>query len=143
MELLRMVQPSPEVAEETRVSDVVHMMGLLKLGAAAVTDGRKIRGIFTERDLMLRVVMRGRDPTTTRVGEVMTSPVKTVAATASVAEAASLMRDAHIRHLAVIDDDGDLLGLVAQRYLLYDLLDRLETKVDDLEGYIMTDGPGG
>jgi CBS domain-containing protein len=74
---------------------------------------------------------------------VMTSPVKTVAATASVAEAASLMRDAHIRHLAVIDDDGDLLGLVAQRYLLYDLLDRLETKVDDLEGYIMTDGPGG
>jgi CBS domain-containing protein len=143
MELLRMIQPSPEVGAETLVADVVHMMGTLKLGAAAITEGRRIRGIFTERDLMIRVVMAGRDPASTRVGEVMSSPVQTVPAESSVAEAAAIMRDAHIRHLAVVDGDGDLLGLVAQRYLLYRMLDQLETKVDDLEGYIMTDGAGG
>jgi hypothetical protein len=53
------------------------------------------------------------------------------------------MRLHHIRHLAVFDDEGELRGLVSQRHLLADFLGGLERKVNDLESFIMTDGPGG
>jgi CBS domain-containing protein len=143
MSLLRLIRSRPEVSPDTPVLDAVRTMTEGKVGAVTVLQGGKLVGIFTERDLMTRVVLTAKDPATARVGEVMTRPVHTVSDTASVAEAATMMRDHHIRHLPVVDDDGELLGVVALRYVLYDLMGRLETKVDDLETFIMTDGPGG
>jgi CBS domain-containing protein len=142
-ELLRLVHARPEVSLGTPVRDVVRLMVEGEVGAVAVTEGRRIVGIFTERDLMTRVVWPRRDPARTPVREVMSSPVQMVSVDATVAQAAALMRSHHIRHLAVVDEDGDLLGLVALRYLLYAMLGQLEVKVDDLQGFIMADGPGG
>jgi CBS domain-containing protein len=145
MGLLRLVeaQETVEVAQEVSVMEAVARMAEAQVGAIAITRGRHIVGIFTERDLMNRVVFARRDPDSTRIGDVMTSPVELVADRTSVAEAATIMRARHIRHLAVVDDHGDLVGLVAQRWLLDSLLSDLEVKVDSLEGYIMADGPGG
>jgi CBS domain-containing protein len=143
MGLLRLAQETPEVSPTTTVMEAVGIMTTQKVGAVAVTRGRKIVGVFTERDLMRRVVFEHRDPTATSMREVMTSPVWSVPDSMSVAEAASLMRDNHIRHLAIVDGAGDLLGMVAVRYLLYEMLDELEQKVEGLHGYLMVDGPGG
>ncbi len=142
-ELLHLVHARPEAPPAASVRSVVRMMVEGEVGAVAITEGRKIVGIFTERDLMVRVVWPGRDPDRVSVGEVMTFPVQTISMHATVADAAGIMQAEHIRHLAVVDEDGDLLGLVALRYLLYALLGSLEVKVDDLQGYIMADGPGG
>jgi CBS domain-containing protein len=143
MGLMRLAQETPEVSPDVSVKEAVRIMTDAQVGALAVISGRKIVGIFTERDLMKRVVHAERDPATTSIREVMSRPVETVPNSTSVAEAAAIMRERHIRHLAVVDQFGDLLGLVAQRYLLYDLMNDLELKVDGLEGYIMADGPGG
>jgi CBS domain-containing protein len=143
MGLMRLAQETPEVSPDVSVKEAVRIMTEAQVGALAVISGRKIVGIFTERDLMKRVVHAERDPATTPIREVMSRPVETVPNSTSVAEAAAIMRERHIRHLAVVDQFGDLLGLVAQRYLLYDLMNDLELKVDSLEGYIMADGPGG
>lgn len=143
MGLLRLAQETPEVAPTVTVMDAVTIMSTRRVGALAVTSGRKIVGVFTERDLMQRVVAEHRDPGTTLLRDVMTSPVRTVRDDLSVAEAATLMRDNSFRHLAIVDDQGDLLGMVALRHLLYDMLDELERKVDGLHSYIMADGPGG
>jgi CBS domain-containing protein len=143
MGLLRLAQETPEVSPATTVAEAVAIMTTRRVGAVAVTRGRKILGVFTERDLMRRVVFERRDPDTTIVRDVMTSPARTVPDSMSVEEAATLMRDAHIRHLAVVDRDGDLLGMVGLRYILYDLLGELEQKVDGLHMYLMVDGPGG
>jgi CBS domain-containing protein len=143
MGLMRLAQETPEVSPDVSVKEAVRIMTDAQVGALAVISGRKIVGIFTERDLMKRVVHAERDAATTPIGEVMSRPVETVPNSTSVAEAAAIMRERHIRHLAVVDQFGDLLGLVAQRYLLYDLMNDLELKVDSLEGYIMADGPGG
>jgi CBS domain-containing protein len=143
MGLLRLSQETAEIPPSVTVLEAVSAMTTKSVGALAVTNGRKIVGVFTERDLMRRVVHEGRDPRTTLVKDVMTSPVRTVRDSMSVAEAATLMRDNHIRHLAIVDEHGDLLGMVALRYLLYDMLDELERKVDGLHSYIMVDGPGG
>lgn len=113
------------------------------VGAAAVLDGIKVIGIVTERDLMKKIVAEQRDPVRTTVRDIMTSPALSIRLKTTVDEAASLMRKHHIRHLLVLDEHDALVGIVALRYLLYDLMDDLKRDVGDLMGYVMTDGPGG
>jgi len=145
MGLLRLAQAQEavEVSREVTVIEAVQLMTKAHVGAIAITFERRIVGIFTERDLMKRVVFERRNPDTTPIGEVMTSPVQTVSDSTSVAAAAAIMRDRHIRHLAIIDARGHFEGMIAQRYVLYELMNDLEMKVDDLEGYVMADGIGG
>jgi CBS domain-containing protein len=143
IDLLRLVQVRPEFPANTQLTDVVRAMSEGEVGAVAVTEGRKLVGIFTERDLMTRIVAPGRGLAGTTIGEVMSSPAVMVGREATVQEAAAAMRSRHVRHLAVVDEDGDLLGIVSLRHLLYQLLDALEGKVEDQERFIMTDGPGG
>jgi CBS domain-containing protein len=137
-----LIRARPEVSPSTTVLDAVRVMTNEASGGVAVTVGDKLVGIFTERDLMSRVVLPQREPAVIQVGEVMTTPVHTVSVLASVDHAAALMHDHHVRHLAVLDD-GDFVGLVGIREIMYDLAGRLGTRVDDLEAFIMTDGPGG
>lgn len=143
MGLERLGQDTPEVSPETSVMEAVRVMTERSVGALVVTSGRTVVGIFTERDLMQRVVLPAKDPSATPITEVMTTPVRSVLPSTSVAEAAALMRRHHIRHLAIVDGDGHLVTMVALRYLLYDLLEDLDRKVDSLQSYIMADAPGG
>jgi len=57
--------------------------------------------------------------------------------------AAALMRKHHFRHLVVVDEHEKLAGMLALRYLLYDLMDELERDVGDLTSHLLNDGPGG
>lgn len=141
--LSRLLQDTPELPPEATVNEAVRTMISCGVGALAVTSGGQVVGVFTERDLMRRVVGESRDAARTLLRDVMTTPVHTVRESASVEEAATLMRTHHIRHLIVVDQRGELLGMVGLRYLLYDLLGVLENKVEDLHQYIMADGPGG
>ena len=114
------------------------------VGAATVVQGTRVLGVVTERDVMRKVVALGRDPRSTRVRDIMSSPAMTIGLKATVASAAALMREHHIRHLVVLDEQGALLGMLALRYLLYDMMDDLERTVGDLTGQIMLDdAPGG
>jgi CBS domain-containing protein len=99
--------------------------------------------VFTERDLMKRVVAARRDAALTPIAEVMTTRVFSVSDDTSVAQAAATMRANHVRHLPIVDEEGHVLGMVALRYLLYDMMDDLAVKVTDLEGYLMDDSRGG
>lgn len=86
-------------------------------GVAVVADG-VLAGIFTERDVLRRVVVPGRPPAGTTVAEVMTTPVTTCSAATRIEQCAELMTSRRIRHLPVVDDDvlggivtiGDLLA---------------------------------
>jgi len=143
MGLMRLTHVRPEVGPEATVAETVRVMAEAEIGAIAVMDGRKLAGLFTERDLMKRVVARRLDPDTTPVNEVMTRNVVSVLDTATVARAAAVMSANRIRHLVIVDEAGDYLGILAQRHLLYDLMNDLAMKVDDLANYVMVDGPGG
>jgi CBS domain-containing protein len=92
---------------------------------------------------MKRVVADGRDPVTTRVGDVMNNDIVKVYDSDSVESAASAMRARHVRHAVIVDQAGNYLALLSERHLLYDVMNALEAKVGDLTGYIMADGPGG
>jgi CBS domain-containing protein len=131
------------VTPDDTVLSAVHALTERHVGAATVLDGDRVVGVISERDVMQRIVGAGKDARTTRVREVMTSPAVSVPIETSVAAAAELMRQHHIRHLCVVDARGRLVGMVALRYLLYDMMDEMERKVTDLEGFVMADGPGG
>ena len=113
------------------------------VGAAVVLAGENVIGVVTERDVLRKVVAAGLRSDDILVRDIMTSPVLSVGVKTTVAAAAGLMREHHIRHLVVQDENGKLVGMLALRYLLYELMDDMQRNVGDLVGYIMIDGPGG
>ncbi len=136
-------KPPCAVAPNDSVVQAAITMTNRKVGAAAVVDGETIVGVITERDVMGKVVAVGRDPAATHVRDIMTSPALCVQLRTSVEDAAEMMRKHHIRHLLVVDEKEKLVGMLALRYLLYEMMDDMHRNVGDLVGFIMNDGPGG
>jgi CBS domain-containing protein len=87
------------------------------IGALPVTRDGKLVGIFSERDVMNRVVAAGRTPGTTRVAEVMTANPRTVDADETLEDCLFIMKEFNFRHV-VIMSDGQLKGLVSLRDIL-------------------------
>lgn len=101
------------VDQESTVQDAVGRMNESRVGSVVVTSSGRIVGLFTERDLLHRVVGQRRDPTQTRVAEVMTADVVCCTLQTSVEEARQAMRDRRIRHLPVVDGDHSMVGLIS------------------------------
>ena len=96
------------------VLEATHAMNDQKIGALVVKDGGgRVMGIFTERDVLRRVIAEERSPNSVRVGEVMTRDVVCCPPETDIDEASRIMRDRRVRHLPVCDGDGTLLGLVS------------------------------
>lgn len=87
------------------------------IGAAAVVDEGKLSGIFSERDLMARVVAPGLDPDRTTVGTVMTRELVVIEPEADIDSALQKMHAINSRHLPVVED-GKLVGILSIRDLL-------------------------
>ena len=94
------------------VLEAVRRMNDNGIGAILIARGAGPVGIFTERDILRRVVARGLDPATTPIGEVMTREIVFVGPTVTVGEAMAIITARRIRHLPVMEG-GKLLGLVS------------------------------
>ena len=144
MSLLKLVHTPPASVPPTATAlEAVQTMAEEGVGAVAVVEDGLLRGIFTERDVMLRVVLRQRDANEVRVSEVMTSPVETTSEDASAEDALSFMVEHHIRHLPVVDTDGKLKGMLSIRNLLEHMVEGLQHELHSLDQYLLNDGPGG
>jgi CBS domain-containing protein len=144
MGLLRIARtPLVTVRQDASVMEAVRRMSDESIGAIAVTEGNRIVGIFSERDLMLRVVFEKRDPERTYVHEVMTAPVETIPRDSTADEALKAMLEKHIRHLPILDRDGSLCGMISMRSLLHEKVAKLTDQLDSLEAYFTADGFGG
>ena len=144
MALLKIAHVPPATVETTAtVLDAVQAMAEEGVGAVAVVERGQLRGIFTERDLMLRVVLKGLDPRQTRMAAVMTSPPKTATESLSTEEAFNFLIEHRIRHLPVVGQDGRLVGMLSIRNLLEHLVEDLKHELHSLDQYLSNDGPGG
>jgi CBS domain-containing protein len=101
------------IGKETTVLDAALCMNQHRVGALVVIENGHIVGMFTERDVLRRVVAERRDPASAQVHEVMTSEVVCCTPDTSVEEARGSMKNRRIRHLPVVDNEGKLLGLVS------------------------------
>ncbi|MDF1505380.1 CBS domain-containing protein [Roseisolibacter sp. H3M3-2] len=119
----------------TTVLDASTLMVGRGIGGVLVVEDGVLVGIFTERDVLRRVVAVQRDPATTAVREVMTSPVLTVAPETPLEDCRVLMSERRIRHLPVTAD-GALVGVVSSGDVLaYEVSERQAT-IQQLESYV-------
>jgi CBS domain-containing protein len=100
------------VAPDSTVQDAVRQMNRERVGALLVMVGDTIVGIFTERDLLSRVVAEDRSPVATKVGDVMTTEIVAVRPGRTVGEAMQIVSEKRVRHLPVVED-GRLLGIIS------------------------------
>jgi CBS domain-containing protein len=119
---------------EASVRSAVEAMCHSHVGALLVMTGDEIVGIFSERDLMTRVVLHGRNPATTRVADVMTREVLCVKPSFSVSDAMSLVTRRRVRHLPV-KDGSRLVGIVSIGDLVRWRIRDFEREIDHLRNY--------
>ena len=105
------------------------------VGAIVVTARGEVRGIFTERDYLRRIALQGRTSRETRVEEVMTSELLTVAPDTSLETCMALMTKHKIRHLPVLRD-GTLAGLISIGDCVRTLSEQARGQVEDLERFV-------
>ena len=127
MSLLQWCDEGPAtVSLLATVEDAVRTMTDKAVGAVAVVDEHGIvAGMFTERDVLAKFVLSGRDPKTTPVRELMSPIVEMATEATTAAEALSVMLERHYRHMPIVDDHGKVLGTCSIRNIL-------EARVDDL-----------
>ena len=96
------------------------------VGAVAVIDEHGIvAGMFTERDVLAKFALSGRDPKSVPVREMMSPMVEMATDETTPAEALTVMLERHYRHLPIVDDQGKVLGILSIRNIL-------EARIDDL-----------
>ena len=117
------------------VQEAARYMTERRVGAASVLDGTRLVGILSERDIMGRVVAPGRDPSATRVAEVMTRDLVVAAVGDPYEEGLRRMKQAGCRHLPVVEADR-LVGMVSQRDLLQVDLSEKDEEIRWLNAYI-------
>jgi CBS domain-containing protein len=119
------------------VLDAARYMVQHNVGAAPVLEGTRLVGIFSERDIMSKVVTQGLDPKTTRIADVMSTTLRTLAHDSSCEDAMVVMQQHGIRHLAVCDGNT-LVGFLSLRDLLRQTLDEKSGEADMMRAYIQT-----
>ncbi|MBL8701277.1 MAG: CBS domain-containing protein [Alphaproteobacteria bacterium] len=129
------------VSAECSVRDAVKAMARRRISAVMVMDEERLIGIFTERDLALKVVARDLNPSTTEVGAVMTRDPDTLAPDDTAHRALTLMRERGYRHLPVVDGER-VVGMVSVRDLYDTVLSELEDDIRERDAYIHGVGYG-
>jgi CBS domain-containing protein len=119
------------------VLQAVQAMVTRNIGAVPVLHNHKVVGIFSERDLMARVVAEGRDPRSTCMAEVMTDDPLTISLNEDLETCMVLMRRHNFRHLPVCHD-GHLVGMVSLRDILLHDLDEKDDEVRRMRAYLQS-----
>jgi CBS domain-containing protein len=108
------------------VAEAIQSMIDNEVGAVAVVDDQGIvAGMFTERDVLEKFALSGRDPGQTPVRELMSPMVEMATEETTPAEALRVMLERHYRHMPVVDEGGKVLGVLSIRHIL-------EAKIDGL-----------
>lgn len=114
--------------EDEALAVVVETMAKKKIGSAVIVKGTKVIGIFTERDLLVKVAGERKNIADLKVKDVMTRKPNTAHMNDNVTDSMRRMSQGRFRHLPIIDDDKNLVGIISQgdfvAYTWFDLFNR-------------------
>ena len=116
------------------VREAAKAMAEENVGAAVILDGEKLVGLFTERDVLKRVLLQDLDVDAVPVTDVMTREIVCAEDSQNVADARWLMTRHHIRHLPVLNSRGDLVGVLSIRDLVHAQMEELSEYIALHEG---------
>ena len=125
------------VQPDQTVAAVAAHMAAVNVGAIPVIENNELRGVFSERDLMKRVVLGGRDPQRTLVGDVMSTNLTKADEQTTSEEAMELMRRCGCRHLPVMRS-SQVIGFISMRDLMLDELEQKAEEIRHMRNYIQS-----
>lgn len=126
--------PNPEtVSEKDSIRDAAKIMAQRDTGIVPVVDGKKVIGLITDRDIVVRLIAEGKDLSSARVTEAMTKNVRSVNEDSSIDDVLRVMKSAEIRRVPVVNRNDEIVGIIS----IGDLA--METNQDDKVGKALED----
>ena len=101
------------LSEKDSLRDAARIMRDQDTGVVPIVDGRRIVGMITDRDIVVRAIADGKDLDSVKVNEVMTKSVRTVKEDTPINEVLSLMSSAEVRRVPVVNDRNEIVGIVS------------------------------
>ncbi len=126
------------VAPDSSVFTALELMAKHDIGSVIVSEGKRLVGIFTERDYARKVVLRGRTSKDATIGELMTQNVLTVSPSQTIEDCMAMMTNNRFRHLPVVDR-GELIGIITIGDVVKAVIADQEQTINHLHGYIAGD----
>jgi CBS domain-containing protein len=123
------------VSGQASVLEAIGIMSEANVGAIVIQDGDRPGGIFTERDYLRKIALKGLSSKNTTVSEVMSSPLITVELSDATRDAMETMTERRCRHL-IVTDGGKMVGIVSLGDLVKRMLQEKEAEVEQLSSYI-------
>ena len=107
--------PNPSTVQPTTsIVEAAQVMKSEDAGVVPVVDGEQLIGMLTDRDIVIRIIAEGRDANSTTVGDIASRQLVTIDPQQEIDEAVRLMSQHQVRRLPVVEEDGRLVGIVAQ-----------------------------
>jgi CBS domain-containing protein len=144
MKLLKIARVPPlVVSPDDSIMAAVEKMCDTGVGAVVVVKKGDLVGIFTERDLLTRVVRPGVSTLNTPIAKVMTKNPNVALAEMEASEAFEFMTEKNIRHLPIVDQHGKLQGMLSIRHLMRSVVEHLSHELEGMNAYLSVDSAGG
>lgn len=124
------------IAPEQTVLRALEVMAEHDVGALLVLDGKRLAGVFSERDYARKVILQGKSSSHTKVSEVMSGKVVYVTLSRTIEECMAIMTEKHFRHLPVLDDAQNVVGIVSIGDLIKETISQQSFIISQLENYI-------
>ena len=134
--LAEKTRPLSVVAASDTVQSALELMRDRDIGAVLVVDGKRLIGIFTERDCLHKVSVLNLNPRDLAVRDVMTAKVRFVTLNMEVSQCLALMTERFVRHLPVLDEQQNILGIVSIGDLVKAKISDQDFIIEQLERYI-------
>ena len=123
------------IKPDATVFEAIALMAEKNIGALPVVEGRKLFGIFTERDYTRKVILKGKSSKNTSVQETMSKHPAVVGLNDTVGECMRLMTEKHVRHLPILKD-GELVGILSIGDVVKWVISAQNATIDQLTKYI-------
>jgi len=124
------------IGPDESVFEAIKLLAEKEIGAIAVTDGGRLIGIVSERDYARQIILKGRSSENTRIRDIMSTEVITAKPDQEVRECMELMTEKRVRHLPIIDDENNLIGMISIGDLVRAIIAEQASTIGDLEKYI-------
>jgi len=119
----------------TTVFDALKLMGEYNIGALLIIEDEKLLGIFSERDYARKIALKGKNSHESLVSEIMTTEVFTIGLEDSLEKCMEMMRDKHIRHLPVVENNK-AVGMISIGDVVNAIIEAQKATINHLETYI-------
>jgi len=128
--------PLAIVSPNDTVYHALSIMAQHEVGALLVLDGEQLVGIFSERDYARKIILQGKTSKDTQVKEIMSDRVAYVTPSATLEECMALMTKKRFRHLPVLEETGNVVGIVSIGDLVKETISEQKFLIEQLERYI-------